>query len=70
MGPKRREINIQHDNSQLPDALGGNFWRSVWKRIEKSDQRSDVSAQVREMEQEAPRDYVVETDRQNQARPS
>ena len=61
-------INILHDNSELPNAPDGNFWRMVWKRIEKSDQRSDTSAQVSEMSLEPPRDYVVETDRQTGAR--
>jgi len=65
---EEKEINIRHDNSELPDALGGNFWRMVWKRIEKSDQRSDASAQVAEMSMEPPRDYVVETDRQTRGR--
>ncbi|MCP4332909.1 MAG: hypothetical protein GY785_09665 [Gammaproteobacteria bacterium] len=63
-------INIRHNDSELPDALGGNFWSMVWKRIEKSDQRSDVSAQVSKMSLEAPRDYVVETNRQTWARAS
>ncbi|MCP4766274.1 MAG: hypothetical protein GY875_08370 [Gammaproteobacteria bacterium] len=62
-------INIRHDNSELLDALGGNFWRLIWKRIENSDRRSDASAQGSQMALEPPRDYVVETDRQIRARP-
>ncbi len=60
----------RHDNSELFGALGGNFWRSVWKRIESSDPRSGRSTQVREVVLEAPRDYVVETDNQIHASPS
>ena len=67
---EEKEINIRHDNSELPDAMGGNFWRMVWKRIENSDHRSDASAQMREMALEPPRDYVVETDNQTRARAS
>jgi len=67
---EEKMINIRHDNSELPDALGGNFWRSVWKRIEKSDQRSDAPAQVSKVALEPPRDYVVEIRSQARARPS
>jgi len=67
---EENEINIRRDNSELLGALGGNIWRSVWKRIESSDPRLERVAQVPEMTLEAPRDYVVETDSQTQARPS
>ncbi len=60
----------RHDNSELFGSLGDNFWRSVWKRIESSDPRSERSAQVRGVVLEAPRDYVVETDNQIHASPS
>jgi hypothetical protein len=64
------EINIRRDNSELLGATGGNFWRSIWKRIERSDARDERTEQAPEMSLQAPRDYVVETDNQAHSRPS
>lgn len=57
---------LRRDNSELLGAAGGNFWRSIWKRIEGSDSGSERLARVPEVTLEAPRDYVVKTN----ARPS
>ncbi len=64
------EIHIRRDNSELFRAFGGDFWGSVWKRIENSEQRSEASARLPEMALEPPRDYVVEADSHTRARPS
>jgi len=42
----------------------------VWKRIESSKAQGEGLAQARELSLEPPRDYVLETDNQFQARPS
>jgi hypothetical protein len=56
---EKNELNIRQDAGELFSAVGGNFWRSVWKRIESSESRDERSTQVREKTLEPPRDYAV-----------
>ncbi len=61
-------INRSPNNLEHTAAPDGNFWRSVWKRIESSNQRKEPFTQVHQTTPEAPRDYVVEGQSATQGR--
>ena len=64
--PYRAEVETtgvaRRDVSDWFKQRGEDFWHSVWKRIECSQPRNEGRRQTREMSQEVPRDYVVDSE--------
>ena len=54
------ETSPERVDSEMTGVAGGNFWRSVWKRIEHSDSIRESSPPLQDVVPEPPRDYVVE----------